>query len=167
MARYMQDYMILEAPEKTWPIIQQYFAGKGFTYKEYHGEMVFQKGNGWLLAPTFAKVSYYTDRVRVEAWISGAILPYVFVGEYGIEGFYGCAAKGKMKEAALMFDQVLGGPAARIGCNAWLQKNGPAMPAPQPALYGAPVAQNGAYCAQCGAANTPGSAYCYHCGNPL
>lgn len=167
MARYMQDYMILEAPEKTWPIIQQYFAGKGFTCKEYHGEMVFQKGNGWLLAPTFAKVSYYTDRVRVEAWISGAILPYVFVGEYGIEGFYGCAAKGKMKEAALMFDQVLGGPAARIGCNAWLQKNGPAMPAPQPALYGAPMAQNGAYCAQCGAANTPGSAYCYHCGNPL
>ena len=40
----MQDYMILAAPEQTWPVIQQYFAGKGFVYKEYQGEMVFQKG---------------------------------------------------------------------------------------------------------------------------
>lgn len=166
MARYMQDYMIVEAPEKTWQVIQQYFSGKGFTYKDYQGEMVFQKGNGWLVAPTFVKISYYTDRIRVETWIKGSLLPYVFIGEYGIEGFYGWAAKGKMKKAALMLDQVFGGPAARIGCNEWLQKNGPRMPAPQPALCGT-APQRGTCCPRCGTANSTGSAYCCNCGNLL
>jgi len=161
MARYTQDYMLLAAPEATWPEVQRYFTNKGFTYKDFEGEMVFQKGNGWLAAPTFAKVAYYSDRIRVELWMKNAILPYLYVGEIGIEGFYGWAVKGKMKEAALMFDRLFGGPAARIGCNAWLRDNGP-KPMQQPV-----IPQNSPCCPHCDAPAVQGSRFCSNCGNAI
>lgn len=157
MARYVQEYQLLEPQEQTWPVVQRYFESQGYVYKNYQNEQVFQKGSGWLMDPAFAKVTYSQNSVRVEIWMKDALVPGVYIREIGIDGFYGWAVKGSMKDAALMLDRLFGGPDARIGCDPWLRKNGPN------------VSQDGyrqisGVCPHCGAMLPQGSGFCQACG---
>ena len=77
--------------------IKAYLEYEGFEYVNYKGEYVFQKGEGWITAPTFVKISINGDTLQLETWLKYAILPSVFVGEIGLKGFIGCAVKGTMK----------------------------------------------------------------------
>ena len=146
MARFTQDYTMKGTPDSCFGAISQFMSSKGFEYTEYEGESVFKKGNGWIAAPTFVKVSFFGERARVEAWMKYALLPGVFVGELGMTGFVGCAAKGTMKNAATTIDRIMGGPAARIGCDPFLQDKNldmgtaaiPQSYAPQPVAQPAP-----------------------------
>lgn len=77
--------------------IKAYLEYEGFEYVNYKGEYVFQKGEGWVTAPTFVKISINGDTLQLETWLKYAILPSVFVGEIGLKGFMGAAVKGTMK----------------------------------------------------------------------
>lgn len=77
--------------------IKAYLEYEGFEYVNYKGEYVFQKGEGWVTAPTFVKISINGDTLQLETWLKYAILPSVFVGEIGLKGFIGAAVKGTMK----------------------------------------------------------------------
>ena len=110
MPRHIQDFRLQEPPEQSFAAIHQYMLSNGFEYLNYEGEMVFKKGKGWFMAPTFLKVSYGPDKVRLEGWIKYAVLPGVYAGEMGRDGFVGCLAKGPMTKS---FDWVawrLGAP---------------------------------------------------------
>lgn len=110
--RYRREYPLREEPQANFDRIYRYLLSQGFKYMQFQGEQVFRRGNGWLTAPTFVKVVYTADTVRVEAWIKLALLPGIFVGEYGLEGKLGFAAKGPMKRAVAWLDQLLSGDAA-------------------------------------------------------
>lgn len=99
MARYINDIPFYGNQEQVFNDINQYLISSGFEYTQYDGEKVFKKGNGFLVAPTFLKVTFGKDSVRVEAWLKYAILPFIFVGEFGMTGFVGAAVKGTMKTA--------------------------------------------------------------------
>ena len=114
MARHIQDFRLQENPDQSFAAIHQYMLSSGYEYRNYEGEMVFKKGKGWFMAPTFVKVTYGPDRVRLEAWIKYAILPGVYAGELGREGFVGCAAKGPLKKAFDWIAWRLGNPATAL-----------------------------------------------------
>ena len=103
MSRHIQDFRLQEPPEQSFAAIHKHLTDNGYEYRNFEGEMVFKKGNGWLMAPTIVKLTYGPDRVRLEAWIKFAILPGVYAGEMGRHGYVGCLAKGPMKKA---FDWV-------------------------------------------------------------
>lgn len=176
MARFVQEYRLQGSPDACFQAVHQFLTREGFEYTVYEQEQVFQKGNGWVLAPTFLKVTFAPDRVRLEAWIKMALMPGVFAGEYPIEGFYGCAAKGTMKNAVKTLDRVLGGPAARIGCDSFLMgvnadmgmQTLPPQYAPQSQYAPQYVPQQAvpqfAVCRYCGAKAAAGTRFCPNCG---
>lgn len=107
--RYRRDFTLTEDPQVSFDKIYQHMITEGFEYLNYEGEQVFKKGKGFWTGPTFIKVQYTENQVRLEAWIKYAILPGVYVGEYGMEGFVGAAAKGPMKKAVAWIEASLGG----------------------------------------------------------
>ena len=107
MARYYNDIPFSGDPNKTFESVKTYLEGTGFEYIDYAGEYVFKKGKGVLVAPTFVKVSFFGAIARVEAWIKYALLPGVYVGEIGMEGFVGAAVKGTMKKAVAQVEQMI------------------------------------------------------------
>ena len=109
MARYVRDLPLMEDPNSSFAAIYQYLTQEGFVYEAYKGEQVFRKGSGWVSCPTFIKVSYAPNMVRLEAWIKYAILPGVYAGEMGMEGFVGSLAKGTMRRCTAWVEQRLGG----------------------------------------------------------
>lgn len=109
MPRHIQDFRLQEPAEQSFADIYQYMLSCGFKYLTYDGESLFKKGNGWLTAPTFVKVTYGPDKVRLEAWIKYAILPGVYAGEMGRDGFVGSAVKGKMNKCFAWISNRLGG----------------------------------------------------------
>ena len=109
MPRYIRDFRLQAPPEQSFAAIHQYMTANGFEYTNFEGENVFKKGTGWVTAPQIIKVSYGPDRVRLEGWIKYAVLPGVYAGELGWDGFVGCAGKGPMKKAYAYIEQLLGG----------------------------------------------------------
>lgn len=139
MARHIRVFPIVDAPEKTFPQIQQYLTKKGFRRVTRDGEDVFQKGDGFWVAPRFVKVTYFGGYVRLEAWIDA------MGAEHGLEGFVGAAAKGPIKKASAYIEQVLTRPGEGYEPQAATQE------------------QAGEYCAKCGA--RLGQRYCASCGH--
>lgn len=113
MARYRNLLPMYGGGAEAFRQVQTYLEGKKFKYVRYHGESVFQKGIGFWKAPTFIKVSFGPGAVLVEAWIKQAILPGVFVGEYGMTGSVGCLAKGTMKRCVPEVERILREAAAQ------------------------------------------------------
>lgn len=98
MSRHLAQYrFVSQNAEPLFYEIKDYLEYEGFEYVNYKGEFVFQKGEGWFVAPTFVKISINGDVLQLETWLKYAIFPSVFVGEIGLEGFLGWAAKGTMK----------------------------------------------------------------------
>lgn len=114
MARYRNEMPLWEDPNSSFADIYYYLTEAGYEYEETDGENVFRKGNGWVSSPTFVKVSYSDTTVLLEAWIKIALLPGVFVGEYGMDGFVGALAKGNMKRAVKWIEARLGGSAQQL-----------------------------------------------------
>ena len=101
MARYTKVFPIVDYPEKSYAEVGRYLESKKFVYKNCDGEMLFQKGNGVWAAPSFIKVSYSMDNVRVEAWID------MFGSDEGLEGFAGCAVKKPLKKIVNQVELML------------------------------------------------------------
>lgn len=108
MARYVVQYQFDgRYTDILFNEIKNYLEYEGFEYVEYKGEPVFQKGNGWLIAPTFAKISFSGNVIQFETWLKASLLPGIFVGEIGLEGFMGAAAKGAMKKAVANIPSIV------------------------------------------------------------
>lgn len=156
MARYVKDLALQYDPNTSFAAIQQYLASEGFEYITYEGENVFKKGKGVFVAPTFIKVTFGTSSVRVESWLKYALLPGVYVGEIGMEGFVGFAVKGTMKRCVARIEQMLGGVPANWQNTAYVQPQTP------PVQNAAPT-----FCPGCGSQHQAGQAFCANCGSSM
>lgn len=191
MARYVHELKLLYEPNSTFKAIHDYLISEKFEYLNFEGEMVFKKGDGWVMAPTFIKVTFGQEIVRVESWIKYAILPGVFAGELGWDGFVGCAGKGTMKRCTRQIESMLGNVSVSAPGDYTPGKTMPApapnyAPAPAPA-YTQPAAPTPVYaaapeptpaptdaqtaapkfCPGCGNPTTAGNRFCAVCGQQL
>lgn len=107
MARYIKDFYTTANSQTIHFSINQYLQNEGYEYTQYEGEYVFKKGNGILTNPTFFKFSYMGNAVRMETWMKYALLPGVYVGELGVDGFIGCAVKGPWKKRIQQLENIL------------------------------------------------------------
>ena len=108
MARYVAQFQFDgRYTDIVFNEIKNYLEFEGFEYVEYKGEYVFQKGEGWFVAPTFVKVGFSGNIIQLEAWLKYSLLPGVFVGEIGLEGIVGAAVKGTMKRAVATIPTIV------------------------------------------------------------
>lgn len=181
MARYVRDFPLNGGtPEQMYGAVEQYLLSQGYAHTQIKGENVLKKGDGWVSGPTCFKFSFYPGFMRMETWMMFAILPGVFAGEIGTEGFLACAVKGPWKERIAHIERMLL-PAtpylnAGVGAipaytqqaagavnNAWNQVTTQA----QAVGNGSRSVPQGGFCSNCGAALTPGAAFCGNCGKQL
>lgn len=139
MARYIKELPMVDYRENTFPQIQQYLQSQKYEYLYRDGEQVFQKGKGVWVAPSFIKVSYRSNTVKLEAWIDA------MGSEQGLDGVVGVAAKKPLKKAVEQVEQILTRP------------NG---------AY-APEEVAPAVCTQCGTELKEGIKFCTSCGAPV
>lgn len=107
MARYIKDFQINGDFQPIHSAIDQYLQREGYEYTNYDGENVFKKGNGLMSNPSFFKFSYAGNQVRMETWMKYALLPGVYVGELGLDGFVGAAVKGPWKKRTSQIESIL------------------------------------------------------------
>ncbi|MBQ7346084.1 MAG: hypothetical protein IJW45_08510 [Oscillospiraceae bacterium] len=144
MARYVNEVQLRCEPLEGFNKVRAYLEGEGFEYVTYKGENVFQKGIGFWTAPTFIKVTFGTTSARVEAWIKYALLPGVFLGEMGMNGAVGFAAKGTMKRCVPVIEQMLSSGPQGVQTGAYV--SGGAVQEELPRTQAAvPVAQQSPY----------------------
>lgn len=155
MARYINEIKFNGNSNETFVKIHTNLLSQGFEYINYDGENVFKKGQGVLVAPTFLKVSFLNGIARVEAWIKVAILPGVYLGEYGMTGFVGMAAKGTMKKAVSHVETILNSSNSTFDNN-----DVEYISEPQKDI-------NKNFCDKCGSHITDGYKFCTECGSPI
>lgn len=98
MGRYINEYRVNTDPQIIFATISQFLQLEGYRYTQYEGENVFQKGNGFMTGPTFFKFSFSGNIIRMETWMKYALFPGIYIGEFDVTGFIGCAAKGPWKK---------------------------------------------------------------------
>ncbi len=98
MARY-QNIMQTPSPAEFYASsINQYMTNEGFQLVDYKGQKVWKKGVGMLTAPQYFSIQYKDNTIYLEAFIRFALLPGVYVGEMGINGFFGAVPKQLLKQ---------------------------------------------------------------------
>lgn len=107
MARHIREYPLKTSQEELFGKINQYLLSQGYEYKLYKGEYLFKKGNGIVAAPTFIKVTFTEDKVRLEAWLKFAILPGVYAGEMDLNGAMGFAIKAQLSQRVSMIEMII------------------------------------------------------------
>ena len=113
MSRYVNEVPTSLSPQEIVAIATEYLRGEGFALKQRDGEEVWQKGEGWAVAPQFMKVVPGNGTAHVEAWHAGfALLPGVYFGEMDLTGAYGWAVKAALKPRVAEIERRLGGAAA-------------------------------------------------------
>jgi len=88
MSRYENEIPLGMDRARAEEIIQEFFKGEGFSQAQLEGETVWQKGFGLLTAPQYMKVEIQNGRAKLQAWIKFAILPGVYLGEFGTDGLF-------------------------------------------------------------------------------
>lgn len=106
MGRYIQDYFYNGQIDGVMQSVDSYMQTAGFQPVMFDGENVYKKGNGFLTAPRFFKISYMQGVIRVEAWMKYALLPGVYVGEMDLNGFAGSAVRKPLKDAVAYAESV-------------------------------------------------------------
>ncbi len=104
MARYVAEFPMVDDQQTTFSQIQKYLCSNRFEYCLRDGEMVFQKGKGFWVAPAFVKLTYRGNTVTLEAWID------IMGSEQGLDGFTGCAAKKPLKKKVAEIEKILTQP---------------------------------------------------------
>lgn len=107
MARYVKELPINKSSEQIQVITNQFFDQEGFKQVTYKGELVWKKGLGIMVGPQYITVKDSAGIVRVEAWIKFALLPGVYLGELGLDGFVGAIPKSLLKGKVSRLEQLL------------------------------------------------------------
>lgn len=153
MSRYHREFRFANGVhELLMPDIHKYLLGEGYEYRDFDGEQVYKKGSGWVSAPTFIKLQASKTVIIIEAWIKTALLPGVYVGESGIDGFYGAAPKGILANRVRHIEQMI-------------TNNGGIDAANAPAA--AVGEKKNVFCVKCGAKNDADAKFCVKCGEKL
>ncbi len=97
MSRYTNTIVSSLTAEAVSSVTEQYLRGEGFALSVIDGQQVWKKGVGLLTAPQMILVSIVPGSIRIEAWIKFAILPGVYAGEMGLDGFVGAIPKQALK----------------------------------------------------------------------
>lgn len=180
MARYHNEFKF-NAPinERLFSDIHQYLLNEGYEYRNFEGENVYKKGKGLATAPTFVKIMADGNRIVIEAWIKTALLPGVYVGESGIDGFYGAIPKGVLGGRVRFIEtMIMNNGGVATGATA------PAPNPPAPPAYGQPqnppvqpqqpphrvdpgTQQEFIFCTKCGNKMVSTATFCTKCGNRL
>lgn len=84
--------------DKLSAALGDYMVKEGFSLVDYKGQKAWKKGVGMMTAPQYLVLSYAPGEVTLEAFIRTALLPGVYVGESGIDGFYGAIPKSMLKK---------------------------------------------------------------------
>ena len=82
-------------------MLTNFMVKNGFNYVQYKGETVHKKGNGWVMAPRIYKFKVEGNKLHIESWLPFAILPGVYVGESGLDSWFGIAVKKVMRNFLL------------------------------------------------------------------
>ncbi len=161
MARYSKDFQISVAFDDIFRTVHQYLLSEGYEYIVDDGENVFQKGNGFLCHPSFFKLSPFNGGVRLEAWVKFALLPGVYVGEYGKDSAVGALTKGPMKDRLAEIENML------VQCGGAV--NRPSVPDARMPMHnnGMQQMQSGNFCTRCGTKAEKGYMFCTNCGGTL
>ncbi len=148
MARYINNVRTSGNMEAISREIADYLTREGFKYKSVKGENVWQKGSGMITAPQFIKVQLGDGIAHIEAWLKQALLPGVYVGEMGLDGFYGAIPKSMLKGRVMQVERILqsGGAPVNLAANA---------------------AAVNAFCRNCGKQLQPGAQFCEYCGSKV
>ena len=191
MSRTVKDYQFTGPQEPLFAAVHSYLMSEGYDYITYHGEIVFKKGFGIASGPTFIKISFGQDLVRLEGWLKFAALPGVYAGESDLTGLMGFAVKGPLKKRyAWIESMIMQGGGKLLGT-----PNNPTPLPPQPFMpaaaqstdpddQDAPLAQQNTppaqpaqpvaaertaprFCTNCGAELQPGAAFCTQCGHKV
>ena len=94
MSRYLRQFPIQNIDLNfVSSEIGRYMTSEGFSLVPYKGQTVWSKGYGFFTGPQYLTMSYYSNMIVLEAFIKMALLPGVFVGEYGLDGFFGAVPK--------------------------------------------------------------------------
>lgn len=153
MSRYHREFRFANGVhELLMPDIHKYLLGEGYEYRDFDGEQVYKKGSGWVSAPTFIKLQASKTVIIIEAWIKTALLPGVYVGESGIDGFYGAAPKGILANRVHHIEQMI-------------TNNGGVDAANAPTA--AVGEKKNVFCTKCGAKNDADAKFCVKCGEKL
>lgn len=152
MSRYHKEFRFTNGVhELLLPDIHKYLLDEGYEYREYDGENVYKKGSGWVSAPTFVKIEASKTVIIIEAWIKTALLPGVYVGESGIDGFYGAAPKGILANRVRHIEQMI-------------TNNGGVDAANATRTAQAQAQRKSVFCTKCGAKNDADAKFCVKCG---
>lgn len=97
-------------------MVAEYLSSEGFEPTEWdtYGGEVWKKGHGVMLAPQYIHVTVVPGRVHLEAWCRYALLPGVYVGEMGLTGMFGAAAKNALKKRVMQIEWSLGAAPAQV-----------------------------------------------------
>lgn len=171
MSRHHSDFLFSTGvDQRLLQEIHAYLDSEGYTFRDFQGEMVYKKGNGFATGPTFVKVMVNGNYLTIEAWIKFAALPGVYAGEMGITGAAGAIPKAAVRSRVNAIEGMIqrwGGVLAFTGevKEGVPQSGEPVMPASAPQ----PTAPSGAcaYCAFCGNALRNFAAFCESCGKPV
>lgn len=160
MGRTVKDFMFMSEPYGLAEQVHAYLISEGCKCKQKKGETVYQKGSGFMMGPTFIKLTVMNGGARLEGWQKMALLPGVYVGEVDTESFVGIAVKGPLKARMRYIENLI------------MQYGGrPAFPGMyQPPVYQPPQGvppqsqRAGGFCSGCGSALPQGAAFCSVCG---
>lgn len=108
--RFVAEFQVYQPEPTIQFLIRDYFQKEGFVQTQYQGELVWKKGVGVLTAPQFMRVMYNRGWIRLEAWLKYAILPGVYCGEMGLDGFFGFAIKEQLKSRVFALMALLKQP---------------------------------------------------------
>ncbi len=107
MARFIKDYETNKSPETLEAIIKEFFQKERFEKYLDRNEEVWKKGMGILTGPQLMKVEINGSKVHLEAWTKFAILPGVYIGEFGTTGIIGALPKKLLRNKIELFEKVI------------------------------------------------------------
>ncbi len=98
MARFVQPFTSPLSEQQVFEEFERFARNEGFEHHTEKGEPCLKKGKGVATGPQFLKLTKKPDGEFVlEAWIKYAIVPGVYVGEMGLDGFTGAIPKQMLK----------------------------------------------------------------------
>lgn len=109
MSRCIKKYNCQNNGEMIMSQINTYLIAQGYTYKNYDGEMVYHKGNGWLSNPRCFKIHRLDECITIEGWMKWSLLPFIAVGEidYSENSFLGAIPRKLMQTDAAGIERII------------------------------------------------------------
>lgn len=105
MGRYQSSIRTDRDPDELADDIEDYLKGEGFSLID-EKENVWKKGMGLMLGPQYLSYEVQPGKLLLDAWIKFALLPGVYMGEMGIDGFFAFIPKSKLKARVRVIERM-------------------------------------------------------------